>query len=95
MSPGDDMTESTETPTDENVVSTASPTRKYSRKYLLEMHLKNILMEDMTIRQQIKNAKTNAKKNHFKKKLRKTDIQAKKFIAALRKEQAPNESSAL
>ena len=82
---------STETEPLTEEVSTASPSYKPpSRKGAIELHLKNLLMEDMALRNTIKNAKTNAKKAHFKKKLKKITDESKKMIAALRRMEGPN-----
>ena len=82
---------STETQPTEEVVTTAPPpVQPQTRKGAIELHLKNLLMEDMALRNTIKNAKTNAKKNHFNKKLKKITDESKKMIAALRRMGGPS-----
>lgn len=79
---------STETTPITDEVTTAPPKIRGGAKSFVEQQLKNLLMQEMAMRQQIKTAKTNAKKNYFKKKLRTIDFEAKAAIAAIRRMQS-------
>ena len=82
---------STETEVEEKEVDTTSVSRyPKTRKDAIEQHLKNLLMQDMAIRNTINGAKTNAKKAHYNKKLKKITTESKKMIAALRRIEDPN-----
>ena len=84
-------TDTTETIREEDVVDTTTPSSHPStRKGKLELYLKNLLMQDMALRNTISTAKTTAKKKHFNKKLKKITTESKKVIAALRKMEDPN-----
>jgi len=85
------LEETTETEPLEETVSTATPSpQPRTRKGAIELHLKNLLMQDMALRHTIKNAKTTAKKKFFEKKLKKITVEAKKMIAALRRLEGSN-----
>ena len=93
MSPDTDSLEVTQdTPVENSLVVDTPPTeeqQKQTHRSLVskaaEAELKELLVQEMTLRKQISEAKTNTKKTFLKKKLQKVDRKAKEMIYAIQR----------